>query len=118
MTRCPPLPCSNCSIVGECYHSYANPHAGPAAWPFDQKFHLLLNVAIGGSWGGSKGVDDAAYPCAFEIAYVRVYEDTTPGADLDMSDVEAADIVRAGGSGAAGAADGPTTASADETGPA
>ncbi|MFN4147566.1 MAG: family 16 glycosylhydrolase [Runella sp.] len=42
-------------------------------WPFDKPFHLLLNIAIGGSWGGQKGVDNSIFPQKMEIDYVRVY---------------------------------------------
>lgn len=42
-------------------------------WPFDKPFHLLLNIAIGGNWGGQKGVDDAIFPQQMEVDYVRVY---------------------------------------------
>ena len=41
-------------------------------WPFDQPFYLILNLAIGGTWGGK--IDDSIFPVAFEIEYVRVYE--------------------------------------------
>lgn len=44
---------------------------GAGAWPFTQPFHLLLNVAVGGDWGGRQGVDDAALPQAMSIDYVR-----------------------------------------------
>lgn len=43
-------------------------------WPFDQSFHLLLNIAIGGNWGGAKGVDDTIFPQKMEVDYVRVYQ--------------------------------------------
>lgn len=43
-------------------------------WPFDERFHLLLNLAIGGSWGGAKGIDDELFPHKFVIDYVRVYQ--------------------------------------------
>ena len=43
-------------------------------WPFDQKFHLLLNLAIGGDWGGAKGIDDSIFPQKMEVDYVRVYQ--------------------------------------------
>lgn len=46
---------------------------GWAEWPFDQKFHLLLNLAIGGDWGGQKGVDDSIFPQKMQVDYVRVY---------------------------------------------
>lgn len=44
-----------------------------AEWPFDKRFHLLLNVAVGGDWGGAKGVDDSIFPTSMEVDYVRVY---------------------------------------------
>ena len=43
-------------------------------WPFDEPMHLLLNVAVGGDWGGRKGVDDDALPARMEIDHVRVYQ--------------------------------------------
>jgi beta-glucanase (GH16 family) len=43
-------------------------------WPFDKRFHLLLNVAFGGDWGGAKGVDYDILPVSMEIDYVRVYQ--------------------------------------------
>lgn len=45
-------------------------------WPFDQRFHLLLNIAIGGNWGGPN-VDDSMFPVRMEIDYVRVYQSPT-----------------------------------------
>jgi beta-glucanase (GH16 family) len=48
--------------------------AGEDAWPFDKPCYLLLNLAIGGAWGGQKGIDDAAFPQRMEVDYVRVYE--------------------------------------------
>ena len=52
---------------------FANEGTGPDAWPFDQPFHLLMNLAVGGDWGGAQGVDDAAFPAWMEVDYVRVY---------------------------------------------
>ena len=43
-------------------------------WPFDKPFHLLLNLAVGGTWGGQQGVDPAIWPQRLEIDYVRVYQ--------------------------------------------
>lgn len=42
-------------------------------FPFDQPFHLLLNIAVGGNWGGLKGIDDSVFPQRMEVDYVRVY---------------------------------------------
>jgi beta-glucanase (GH16 family) len=43
-------------------------------WPFDQRFHLIMNIAVGGSWGGTEGVDESIWPQRMEIDYVRVYQ--------------------------------------------
>lgn len=47
---------------------------GTAQWPFIQPFFLILNVAVGGNWGGQKGVDEAIWPRRMEVDYVRVYQ--------------------------------------------
>ncbi len=55
------------------YFSFENQGAGWQAWPFDKDFHLLLNIAVGGNWGGAQGVDDSIFPQRMEVDYVRVY---------------------------------------------
>ncbi|SOD80204.1 glycoside hydrolase family 16 protein [Spirosoma fluviale] len=45
-----------------------------AQWPFEQPFFLILNVAVGGNWGGQKGVDETIWPQRMEVDYVRVYQ--------------------------------------------
>ncbi len=47
---------------------------GSAEWPFDRRFHLILNIAIGGNWGGQRGIDNEIFPQRMEVEYVRVYE--------------------------------------------
>lgn len=42
-------------------------------WPFDKPFHLLLNIAVGGNWGGQKGVDASIFPQQMEVDFIRVY---------------------------------------------
>ncbi len=61
-------------IDGLLYHVFKNEKTGSEAWPFDQEFHLLLNVAVGGNWGGKYGVDDKIFPQRMEVDYVRVYQ--------------------------------------------
>ena len=61
-------------VDGKKYFSYKNNGTGSAAWPYDQPFHLILNLAIGGGLGGQKGIDNALFPHVFEIDYVRVYQ--------------------------------------------
>jgi len=62
------------AVDGKVFFSFANEHSGYLAWPFDNKMHLLLNVAVGGGWGGAKGVDSTIYPVRMEVDYVRVYQ--------------------------------------------
>jgi beta-glucanase (GH16 family) len=47
---------------------------GRAEWPFDGPQYLILNLAVGGAWGGMKGIDTAAFPARLEIDYVRVWQ--------------------------------------------
>jgi beta-glucanase (GH16 family) len=51
-----------------------NPAADYQQWPFDKPFHLLLNLAVGGTWGGQEGVDPSIWPQRMEVDYVRVYQ--------------------------------------------
>ena len=43
-------------------------------WPFDQRMHLLINLAWGGSWGGREGTDRKCLPAKLEVDYVHVYQ--------------------------------------------
>ncbi|GAO28809.1 beta-glucanase precursor [Geofilum rubicundum JCM 15548] len=54
--------------------TFNNSGNGPDEWPFDKRFHLILNVAVGGNWGGLHGVDDTIFPTSMVVDYVRVYE--------------------------------------------
>jgi beta-glucanase (GH16 family) len=51
-----------------------------AQWPFNDKpFHIKINIAIGGSWGGVEGIDDAIFPVTMEIDFVCVYQSAAVG---------------------------------------
>ncbi|EOR93821.1 Beta-glucanase precursor [Arcticibacter svalbardensis MN12-7] len=54
--------------------NFINEGKGFSAWPFDKKFHILMNVAVGGNWGGKEGVDPTAFPAVMEVDYARVYK--------------------------------------------
>jgi beta-glucanase (GH16 family) len=56
------------------YFSYQNDGTGTEAWPYDHQQYLILNLAIGGDWGGAKGIDDTIFPQRYCIDYVRVYQ--------------------------------------------
>src|SRR5262245_33023396 len=56
------------------YFTFKNEGTGADTWPFDQPFYVKINTAVGGNWGGQKGIDDAAFPSKFLVDYVRVYQ--------------------------------------------
>ena len=53
------------------YHLDRPATATPQTWPFDGPEYLILNLAIGGDWGGQKGIDDTALPAQMKVEYVR-----------------------------------------------
>ena len=55
------------------YHTFEKVGGDYSEWPFDHEFHIILNLAIGGNWGGKHGIDDASFPNQFLVDYVRVY---------------------------------------------
>jgi beta-glucanase (GH16 family) len=61
-------------LDGQKYHVFSNENKGTEEWPFDKDFHVLLNIAVGGNWGGKMGVDDSYFPQKMEIDYVRIYQ--------------------------------------------
>lgn len=56
------------------YMTFSNTGKGWEEWPFDKRFHLLLNIAVGGNWGGKYGIDDRIFPQSMLVDYVRVYQ--------------------------------------------
>jgi len=62
-------------FVDETIHYTYKPTAyNDQTWPFNKNQFLILNLAIGGNWGGLQGVDDTIFPQEFSIDYVRVYQ--------------------------------------------
>lgn len=60
-------------VDGVRYHRFGNQRTWQT-WPFDQPFHLLLNFAVGGEWGGAQGIDTTVFPQEFRVDWVRVYK--------------------------------------------
>lgn len=56
------------------YHTVTKSNEDYKGWPFDQRFHLILNIAVGGNWGGQQGVDETIWPQRLEVDYIRVYQ--------------------------------------------
>ncbi|MFK8055250.1 MAG: glycoside hydrolase family 16 protein [Saprospiraceae bacterium] len=63
-------------VDGTYYYTYHKPDtATRSSWPFDVEHYLLLNIAVGGNWGGHQGVDTTIWPQRMEIDWVRMYTD-------------------------------------------
>jgi hypothetical protein len=68
-------------IDGQPYFTYSKQaDADWQSWPFDQPFHLVMNLALGGSWAGSDrtdfpldGIDQSALPDALRVQAIRYY---------------------------------------------
>ncbi|MBL7826643.1 MAG: glycoside hydrolase family 16 protein [Saprospiraceae bacterium] len=56
------------------FSTFKNLGEGVNGWPFDQKFHLILNIAVGGNWGGKMGIDESIFPQKMLVDYVRIYQ--------------------------------------------
>lgn len=61
-------------VDGREYFRFDKEPGGAEVWPFDAPFHLVINVAVGGTWGGQRGIDESALPFRLEVEHVRVYE--------------------------------------------
>ena len=60
-------------VDGNLLLSYTSDHT-VRNYPYDKPFHIILNLAWGGSWGGMYGVDNSALPCTMKVDYVRVFQ--------------------------------------------
>ncbi len=57
------------------YFAYMNENNSWREWPYDQPFHLILNLAVGGDWGRAGGpIDDSLFPQRMLVDYVRVFK--------------------------------------------
>jgi len=63
------------SVDGKVYQTQKDWHTRDAAFPapFDQRFHLILNVAVGGTWPGNPD-EKTQFPAAMVVDWVRVYQ--------------------------------------------
>jgi beta-glucanase (GH16 family) len=65
------------------YFTFFNENSGSETWPFNQRFHVLLNMAVGG-WGGTPAGNFGSQ--TMEVDYVRVYGFTgTPTVPLNSN---------------------------------
>lgn len=55
------------------YHTVTPAVVGDRKWVFDQPFFIILNLAVGGTLGGTIGLD-TKFPKQLEVDYVRVFQ--------------------------------------------
>lgn len=60
-------------VDGEVYYLY-DKTADEREWPFHQAQNIILNLAMGGGWGGAQGMDPTVTSQKFILDYVRIYE--------------------------------------------
>lgn len=61
------------AVDGVTVYTFAPEDKSQEVWPFNQPFYLLLNLAVGGHFGG-KEVDEKVFPQEFVLDYIRVYQ--------------------------------------------
>jgi beta-glucanase (GH16 family) len=61
-------------VDGARYFRFRNESTGSRSWPFDEPQYLLINLALGGAWGGQQGLDDSRFPHRYLVDYVRIYQ--------------------------------------------
>ncbi len=62
-------------IDDQLYSTKTPADTDPHPWPFDQDFHLILNLAIGGNWPGNPD-ENTTFPKYMWVDYARVYKRT------------------------------------------
>jgi beta-glucanase (GH16 family) len=66
-------------VDGVRYYTY-DKNGNELEWPFAKPQNIILNLAVGGGWGGAQGIDENWNSHQFIIDYVRVYEATNTDA--------------------------------------
>lgn len=60
-------------LDGKAFEQHTRSEAEPAAYPFNEEFYLILNLAVGGKWPGNPD-HTTRFPQSFIVDYVRVYQ--------------------------------------------
>lgn len=62
-------------VDDQLYNELNRKNDGVEGWPFNEvEYHLILNLAVGGNWGGKMGVDEDIWPQQFVIDYVKYFQ--------------------------------------------
>ncbi len=63
------------TVDGAEYHTASPADVAPNDWVYNHEFYLLLNLAVGGNFGGPVS-PDTVFPASMLVDYVRVYQAT------------------------------------------
>lgn len=62
------------AFVDEEHYFTYDKNADSLEWPFHKAQNIIVNLAIGGGWGGAKGIDSSFNEASYILDYIRVYE--------------------------------------------
>jgi beta-glucanase (GH16 family) len=65
-------------LNGELYHQATPQDVAPNDWVFNDPQFIILNMAIGGNFGGSIDLPNLTFPAQLKVDYVRVYQTEPP----------------------------------------
>jgi beta-glucanase (GH16 family) len=54
-------------------------------WPFNKPQYIILNLAVGGDWGGAQGIDPSVFPMEMKVDYVRVFEKSESSTNVNVT---------------------------------
>lgn len=60
-------------LDGEHYYTY-DKNQDSLEWPFHKPQNIIVNLAVGGGWGGQKGIDPTFSEAEYILDYIRVYQ--------------------------------------------
>jgi beta-glucanase (GH16 family) len=54
-------------------------------WPFNKPQYIILNLAVGGDWGGAEEIDPSVFPMEMKVDYVRVFEKSENSTNVNVT---------------------------------
>ena len=64
---------------------YNDSNGNENRWPFDNPHYMILNLAIGGDWGGVQGIDNSAFPMEMEVDFVRAFKKSEHSKNINIT---------------------------------
>ncbi len=60
-------------VDGKCFFNVMRSEIINEIWPFDERFHLIINCAVGGNWPGNPDAS-TTFPQVLAVDWIRVYQ--------------------------------------------